>query len=196
MMKNKSLPCLLFLAVTCTCLHAQKFDTTVKMNNEGFRVICSNKDLDNNYVTVQPVGITLDNARQLDFPVRGKVSKAAIDDLNNDGEPDLVICIYGGVNGDIGSVIGVSYMKAEKTVVPIVFPDIYSDPKIREGYKGHDTFSLVIGTLLRKFPIYLPGDAPDKPTGGIRTVQYNVVPGEQGRLSFKVLRSYETQPEN
>jgi hypothetical protein len=150
--------------------------------------------LDNNYVTINPVNITLNNTRQLDFAVKGKVTKAALDDLTDDGEPDLIICIYSGPNNDIGNVICISYAKADKTVVPIIFPDIYTDPKIRDGYKGHDAFSLVVGTLMRKFPIYLANDAPDKPTGGTRTVQYKVM-NEQGHLTFKVLRSYDTKPD-
>lgn len=172
---------------------AQKFDTTVLMQGQGFRVSSTNKTDDNNYVTVTPVKIN--ELRQLDFPVKGKVLKAAIDDLNGDGQPDLIMCIYGGAGGVIGNVIGASFDKPNKTMVPMVFPDIYSDPKLRDGYKGHDVFSIVIGTLMRKFPIYLPNDTPDKPTGGIRNIQYSVAPGERGMLTFKVLRTFDTKPE-
>ncbi len=195
MMKAKLFICTTLLFLVALNLKAQKLDTTVTMNGEGYRVVCSNKDLDNNYVTLTLVKLPLNNSRQIDFPIKGKVVKAVVDDLNDDGQPDLIICWYNGANYEMGNVIGISYSKADKSIVPIYFPDIYTDPKIREGYKGYDTFSLTIGTLMRKFPIYLANDAPDKPTGGIRTVQYNVV-SEQGRLKFKVLRTFETQPEN
>jgi len=81
---------------------------------------------------------------------------------------------------------------ANKSFEPIYFPDIYLDSKIREGYKGHDEFSGLTGTLLRKFPIYLPGDSPDKATGGMRVVQYKAMM-DNGHLSFKVLRWYDVK---
>ena len=63
---------------------------------------------------------------------------------------------------------------------------------MRDGYKGYDEFYSLTGTLLRKFPIYLPDDTPGKPTGGKRTVQYKVM-SEDGRLTFKVLRSFDVK---
>lgn len=173
--------------------NAQRFDSTVTMQGQGWRVTCSNKDVDNNSVSIAPVKIN--ELRQVDFPVKGRVEKVAIDDLNDDGQPDMIICYYSGAGSALGNVIGVSFDKPNKTIVPITFPDIYSDPKLREGYKGHDVFSLVIGTLMRKFPVYLPNDAPDKPTGGIRTIQYKASPGDRGMLAFKVVRSFDTKPE-
>ena len=111
--------------------------------------------------------------------------------MNDDGRPDLILCVYNGDSGEIGSIVAISYT-ADKNFDPIYFPDIYLDSKIREGYKGHDEFSDLTGTLLRKFPIYLPGDAADKPTGGMRVIQYKVMT-DNGRLSFKVLRWYDTK---
>jgi len=184
---------LLALLFVASLGNAQKFDTTVTMQGQGYRVSCSNKDVDNNAVTIAPVKIN--ELRQLDFPIKGKILKAAIDDLNDDGLPDIVICVYTGNNGEIGNIISATFDKPNKTMVPIIFPDIYNDPKLREGYKGYDVFSLVIGTLIRKFPIYLPTDAVGKPTGGIRTIQYKAMPGERGMLSFKVLRTFDTKPE-
>jgi hypothetical protein len=59
-------------------------------------------------------------------------------------------------------------------------------------YKGHDEFSDLTGTLLRKFPIYLPADSTDKATGGTRVVQYRAMM-DNGHLAFKVLRSYDVK---
>ena len=171
---------------------AKKFDTTVALDKIGYRVQCSNKNDDDNFVTIVPVGFKIDQ-RNVDFNIKGKVTKAAIDDLNEDGYLDLAIFIYSGPNNDIGTVIGISSV-TNKSLVPIFLPDIYTDPKIRDGYKGHDEFSLMVGSLMRKFPLYLPNDAPDKPTGGKRTIQYKVM-SEQGRLMFKVQRMFDTKPD-
>lgn len=190
----KRIPLLAILLFSSAAIHAQakKFDTTVTVDKMGYRVTSSNKSADDNYISIAPVGFRLDQ-RNLDFPIKGMVRKAAADDLNEDGYIDLAIYIYSGVNNEIGTVIGVSSSQ-NKTLVPIFFPDIYTDPKIRDGYKGHDEFSIMAGTLLRKFPLYLPGDAPDKPSGGRRTVQYKVM-SEEGRLMFKVLRFFDTKSE-
>ena len=81
-----------------------------------------------------------------------------------------------GISGNDGSL------------VPIRYNDIYSDPKLREGYKGHDEFSIVIGLLQQSFPVYKAGDT-DTPTGGTRVIQYKIK-NEAGNLSFVVERSY------
>jgi hypothetical protein len=191
----KCIPIMSALLITAGTVAAQakRFDTTVALDKIGYRVQCSNKSDNENYVSIVPVGFKIDQ-RNVDFPIRGKVTKAAIDDLNGDGYLDVAIFIYSGPNNDIGTVIGISSV-TNKSLVPIFFPDIYTDPKIRDGYKGHDEFSLMAGSLLRKFPLYLPTDAPDKPTGGKRTIQYQVT-SEQGRLMFKVLRMFDTKPES
>jgi len=47
---------------------------------------------------------------------------------------------------------------------------------------GHDEFSVVEKRLGRRFPIYLPGDNNSKPSGGIRQLEYELIPGEAGWL--------------
>lgn len=193
-MKLKCRSCLLLVLflLSAAGINAQtkKFDSTVKMGNEGFRVECSNKNPDKNEVNISPVNLQTKTSKP-SFTVYGKVTKAFADDMTDDGRPDLVICVYSGDSSSVGSVVAISY-NAEKTFEPVYFPDIYLDSKIREGYKGHDDFSALTGTLMRKFPIYLPGDAPDKPTGGVRVVQYKAMQ-ENGRFSFKVLRWYDAK---
>ena len=175
-----------------TAINAQskKFDTTVKMGDKGYRVQCSNKNTDKNEVSVSPIGLK-STTPDPSFAVFGKVKKAFTDDMNDDGLPDLVICVYGGDNNEIGTIAAISY-NADKTFVGVYFPDIYLDSKIREGYKGGDEFSDLAGTLLRKFPIYLSGDTTGNPSGGTRVVQYKAMM-DNGHLSFKVLRSYDTK---
>jgi len=183
--------CLLMLFLS-VCINAQskKFDSTAKLGDQGYRVECNNKNADKNTVSVSPIGLKTDGPDPT-FTVFGKVTKVFVDDLNEDGRLDLVICIYGGDNGAIGTVAALSY-NADKGFDPIYFPDIYLDSKIREGYKGHDEFSDLTGTLLRKFPIYLPADTLDKATGGTRVVQYKAMK-DNGHLAFKVLRSYDVK---
>jgi len=177
-------------AAAYTKAQCQKFDTTVKMGDQGYKVECNNKNPDKNEVSINTVNLKFDGSRPV-FTIVGKVKKAFTDDMNDDGRPDLIICVYSGDNNEIGSVVGISY-NANKSFEPIYFPDIYLDAKIRDGYKGYDEYSALTGTLLRKFPVYLPTDAPGKPTGGMRIIQYKSMM-ENGHLNFKVLRWYDAK---
>lgn len=179
-------------AFTCTKGQSQKFDTTVKMGDQGYRVECNNKNPDKNEVSINPINIKYESAKPF-FSVVGKVRKAFADDMNDDGKPDLIICVYSGDNHEIGSVVAVAFNATNKNFEPIYFPDIYLDAKTRDGYKGYDEFSALTGTLMRKFPIYLSTDAPGKPTGGMRIIQYKSIT-ENGRSNFKVLRWYDAKP--
>lgn len=176
----------------CLQAQAQKFDTTVKMGDQGYKVSCNNKNADKNEVAVNPVNLKFEGMRPV-FTVLGKVKKAFAEDMNDDGRPDLMICTYTGDSTPIGSVVSISFNAANKNFEPIYFPDIYLDAKLREGYRGYDEFSALTGTLMRKFPLYLPGDATGNPTGGTRIIQYKPAM-ENGHLAFKVLRSFDAKP--
>ena len=165
---------------------AQKLDTSAFLGNAGYRVICNNKKEDVNEVTISPKKFKK-SIRDVSFSVRGKLAKIFVDDLNDDGFPDLLLCIYSGPKFEKGTILGI--YSTEESILPAFFPDIFDDPKLRDGYKGLDEYSIVVGTLLRSFPIYLATDT-DVPTGGTRVVQYKIVPDAEKRMAFKVLRTY------
>ncbi|MEP7319530.1 MAG: hypothetical protein ABI921_12340 [Panacibacter sp.] len=186
--------CILFLLLILSfssgnsIAQAKKIDTTLKINEIGYRVICNNKNADNNTVNVSPVGFK-NTARDITFTIKGKLTKPEIGDLNNDGFPDLMIYVFGIPNSETGTAICISSSE-NKSLAPIYFPDIYDNPKLREGYKGHDEFSIRYGLLSRSFPVYKSGNTDSLPTGGKRVVQYQVVTKE-GRSAFEVLRTYD-----
>ena len=43
---------------------------------------------------------------------------------------------------------------------------------------GHDEFAVIENSFARRFPVYNEGDANCCPKGGIRQLQYKLVPGE------------------
>lgn len=178
-----------FLSAAGVQAQTKKFDTIVKMGDQGYHVECNNKNADQNDVSISPVGFRIEG-RNPSFKLYGRITKALTDDFNDDGRPDLVLCIYSESNNQT-TVVGLSYT-ADKSFAPIYFPDVYLDSKLRDGYKGYDEFSVLTGTLMRKFPIYLPDDAAGKPTGGIRTIQYKAMP-DGPHISFKVLRSFDVK---
>jgi hypothetical protein len=167
-----------------------KIDTTVKVGRVGYHVECRNKKVDENDLNIRPMGFSSE-AKPMEFMIRGRVAKAEIDDLNSDGYPDLVLYVY----TDSSAVFGTVYAfvsKANKSVVGCFLPDPMMDGKINEGYKGHDTFSLMEEYLLEKFPIYKAGDDKDKPSGGTRVILYQLVPDEGDRFKFQKVRNYDT----
>jgi len=183
----------IYMAIFFIAINAQaqtkKFDTTVKFGDKGYRVVCNNKDPDKNDVNISPINLKV-NSQNPTFTIHGKVTKAMTDDFNDDGRPDLALCVFSGVDMNQGSIVAISYT-ADNSFEAIYFPEIFLDAKIREGYKGHDEFSVLTGTLLRKFPIYLSTDT-GKPTGGTRTVQYKAMQ-DNGHLTFKVLRWFDVK---
>ena len=178
------------LLVFPLCINAQfaKFDSTMKMGKVGYRVICMNKNLGKNVVTIKPEGFEKD-ARELSFQIPGRVKGAEIDDLNGDGYPDAVIYVYSGRNSEFGTAYCFASQE-NKMYIPMILPDILLDGKFKEGYKGYDEFQLLEGKLMRTFPLYKPDDAADKPSGGKRVIMYNLIGDANTRFEFKVLRSY------
>ncbi len=187
----------LFLALTMiltasvTNAQVKRFDSSMKVGKAGYRVFCTNKAIDKNSVTINPIGFE-NTAREVTIDVKGRVTRAEVDDLNNDGFPDLVIYVYNGGTKNKGTVVGISSDK-NQGFVPIYFPDIVDEMKLRTGYEGNDEYSLMEGTLMRRFPIYSTIDTANiKPTGIMRQIQYRVVSGERpGMQKFKIARSYE-----
>jgi hypothetical protein len=186
---------LLYAAAADAQVTFTKMDTTLKIGKVGYRVDCRNKSAEVNDLTVRPVGFD-GGAREIAFPLHGRVWKAEIDDLNSDGYPDLVLYIYTDTAATFGTVY-VFISAANKSITGCILPDAMMDGKINTGYKGHDTFVLMEGNLLQKFPIYKPGDDKDKPTGGTRAVLYQLtktdIAGDNGSTyKFTLIRTYDT----
>jgi hypothetical protein len=186
---------LLFTGLISITVHAQvvinKVDTTMKIGKAGYRVTCRNRAIAENPLSIRPIGMESD-ARPIDVIVKGRVSFAAVDDLNADGYPDLILFMYSDSNATKGNVYCV-ISEANKTLAPCFLPDISYDPKVNKGYKGHDKFSMMEGSLLHQFPIYNPGDPDDKPSGGERTLMYQVTKGDNGGFKFNRIRFFDTK---
>lgn len=170
---------------------ARKIDTTMKVGKTGYRLTCNNKSSERNTVTIGPLGFDKD-VRDFSFEIKGRITRAEVDDINRDGYPDLVFYVFSNDSIPKGNVVAISSEKNE-TIAPIMFPDIFDDPKLRIGYKGNDVFFLMEGYLVRRFPVYPSEGTPAAATNGtlMRQIQYQVVPGDRGGFKFKPMRSYE-----
>jgi hypothetical protein len=109
----------------------------------------------------------------------GSLTGSEVEDLNSDGRPELLLFVTSAGSGSYGSVVAWSASKGH-TLLPITMPELSG--KLGQGYMGHDQFAVVETTLMRRFPIYRPGDTNAKPTGGTRQISYKLVAGEAGFL--------------
>ena len=167
----------------------RKIDTTAGFAGVSYRVSCNNKNANENEIDILPKGFGKD-VRDMSSIIKGRLHKIIVDDLNEDGFPDLLLCIYNGSHGELGNITAIA-SSGNNSLEPVAFPDIYTDQKLSEGYKGHDEFTVLVNTLMRSFPFYKPGDT-DTATGGTKVIQYKMVKAENG-YTFKVLRSYIKQ---
>jgi hypothetical protein len=100
----------------------------------------------------------------------GWVVNAETADLDQNNSPEIYIyaCTYG--SGAFGKVYAYQFF-------PNSFDKIHTEPlpkPLAVGYMGHDMFGIENNTLIRQFPIYLPGDVNAKATGGTRKIKYTL----------------------
>ena len=88
-------------------------------------------------------------------------------DLNGDGSPELYVYVASAGSGSYGSLVAYSANR-RKSLSEIYLPPITDHATAAQGYLGHDQFAVVEGTLVRRFPVYKPGDSNAAPSGGSR----------------------------
>lgn len=115
----------------------------------------------------------------LQLQVDGLIAKAETADLNEDGYPEIYVYLQSAGSGSYGSLIAFASNK-NQSLSRIYLPPIMDQPKLAQGYMGHDEFSVGTGVLVRRFPIYLSGDINAAPSGGVRVVRYKLIAGEAG----------------
>jgi hypothetical protein len=178
---------LLVLAIQGNSQKYAKYDSTLKIGKAGYRINCLNRSSDLNNLNIRPIGFKTD-AREVNLELKGRVVSAEIDDLNNDGFPDIVIYIVDKT--DKSNVFSISSKENER-LEPIYFPDITNDMQLSKGYRGKDEFKLVEGILFRKFPIFELDTNIKEPTNKVRQIMYRVIPGDQGYLKFKSFKNFD-----
>jgi hypothetical protein len=178
----KTLSCLFSFLVSITYVNAQEFkDYTKSLSLQGaiFNLRATNHGSINNLSIVGEYSghKIFENQREIE----GTVTGSEIADLNSDGSPEIYVYITSAGSGSYGSVIAYS-MNKKHTATEIYISNISDNPKLSKGYMGHDEFSILENRLGRRFPLYLPGDINSKPSGGMRQLEYKLVPGEAGWL--------------
>jgi hypothetical protein len=177
----------LLLSVLTNAQKMSRYDSTLKIGKVGFKVNCTNKNIERNIVSIKPIGFKSD-AREAALELKGRIVSAEIDDLNQDGFPDMIVYI---IDADKKiSLFSISSQNNE-SMQPIYFPDITNDAVLSKGYRGLDEYKLLEGILLRQFPIFDTDTTIKTPTKKGKRIMYKVMTGDKGMLTFKVLRNFE-----
>ena len=150
------------------------FERTLELQGITFRVSSAN-DSATPTVRITPGKLEIDNS-EMTRKAEGHVVDAEVADLDVDGSPEVYVYVKSARSGSHGSLIAYSANK-RKSLSEIHVAPITADPKVANGYRGHDEFRVVESTLVRRFPVYKQGDAT-KPTGGMRQIQYKLAKGE------------------
>lgn len=151
------------------------FNRTLKLQGLSFQVQASGEG------SQQQLTITTSGARPPIKPIRqtvnGQVVGAQVADLNGNGLPEIYVFVQGAGSGSYGELVAYAAIKGTD-LSPITLPELSGAPA--QGYQGHDKFEVVEGCLVRRFPIYKPGDSNAKASGGERQICYKLKAGEAG----------------
>jgi len=163
------------------------FDKVLKLEGITFHVQATNEG-SLNQLTITPTGLegTNDVVRQ---EIDGSVTGAEVADLNSDGSPEIYVYVNSAGSGAYGSLIAYS-TNNKKSISGIYLAPLEDDKKNSVGYMGHDEFAVVESSFARRFPIYKKEDSNANPTGGMRQLQYKLVPGE-ATWQLKLVHSTE-----
>lgn len=149
------------------------FDKTLELQGIRFHVTSDGRG-SSPTLKIAPSGLEIDNApivKTLD----GSVSGAEVADLDADGSPEVYVYVTSAGSGSYGSLVAYA-ANHRKSLSEIVLPPLTA--AAAQGYMGHDEFAVLEGVLGRRFPIYRDSDSNAQPTGGMRQLQYRLVPGE------------------
>lgn len=182
----------LFLTTVSNGQKFLKYDSTLKIGKVGYRVFCMNRSVEKNAISIRPIGFKSEG-RDITLDLKGKVAASEIEDLNNDGFPDLVVYVTEkSGNANLFSIAS----KENETIEPIILPDITNDMQMSKGYRGGDEYKLVEGILFRKFPVYESDTTIKTPTNKVRQILYRVVRGDQpGIWKFKSFKNFDLNSE-
>lgn len=105
----------------------------------------------------------------------------AIKDLDANGYDELYLITTSVGSGSYASIFGFA-SNQDLSLTTIYLPDISENDVQADGpfhgYMGHDSIYFANNRMYRKYPVYKEGDANCCPTGGDKTVSYQLKAGE------------------
>ena len=135
------------------------FNQTLNQQGISFQVQSSGEGYQ------QQLTITTTGARPPIKPIQQTVN----------GTPEIDVFVQGAGSGSYGDLVAYAVMNSSD-LSPIYLQELTGSAA--QGYRGHDQFEVVEGCLVRRFPIYKPGDTNAKASGGERQICYKLQQGE------------------
>jgi len=156
-------------------VNREPFAQILSLQGIQFQVASSNSGSVNT-LQITPSGLEIDNS-PIVRTIDGTISGAEVADLNADGSPEIYVYVKSAGSGSYGFLVAYSANR-RKSLSEIYLPPLTENGSAAQGYMGHDEFAVMEGVLGRRFPVYRAGDINARPTGGMRQIQYRLVPGE------------------
>ena len=157
----------------CPVRASGRFERTLSLQGVTFHVQATGAG------SQQQLTITTTAGKRALQPIRqtvdGQVMDAEVADLNSNGQPEIYVYVQSAGSGSYGEVVAYAVIKGD-ALSPIYLQELSG--AVAKGYMGHDAFRVVEGCLVRRFPIYKPGDSNAKATGGLRQICYKLYNGE------------------
>lgn len=152
------------------------FNRTVSLQGVSFQVQSSGDS------SQQVLTITAEGTRQPIAPIRlrleGRVVGTEVADLNGNGQPEIYVFVQKGDSGSQGDLVAYALINGSR-LTPITVETLSGNKASGlEGYRGNDSFQLMEGCLVRRFPVYRPGDTDARATGGERQICYELEGGD------------------
>ena len=153
------------------------FDSTFELLGVRFHVASATEGSVGRLM-ITPSGLEIDNS-PMTQEIDGTVTGAEVADLNVDQSPEIYVYVRSAGADARGSVVAYGANR-KKSLSQVYLPPVTDNAEAAKGYRGHDDFAVVEGTLVQRFPVQADTGANAAPTGGTRQLQYKLKQGEAG----------------
>lgn len=165
----------LFALFTSASAFAEDFFAQMVLQGVTFQVESPNDS------SINPVTVRAETADgslgSIETEADGTITNVEVADLNVDGYPEIFIYVNSAGSGSYGSVIAYASNR-NLSLGEIYLPPVEEGSDEAIGYMGHDEFTVIENTFVRRFPVYRDGDPNSAPSGGTRQIQYKLTAGE------------------
>lgn len=155
-----------------TQIDKTKFSKVLNLQDVGFNISSTEKN-GATQLSISTFGLSNDFKETLNINNQIVVN-AEVDDLDADGSPELVVFTKDISNKE--NVYAYS-VNNKKSMSSVYFQPTVENNKINLGYNGQDSFTLMEGNLVQRFPVF----ENNVETKKIRQVAYKLKDGEASK---------------